>query len=62
MSNVILNLDCGTKVSDMRVDIDWSIHLRIAKSQALLWAARRVATQDLSAKLKNLGPTSSYTT
>jgi len=41
----ILNLGCGSKVSPMCVNIDWSIYLRLSRNPVAYWAARRVLNQ-----------------
>jgi SAM-dependent methyltransferase len=43
---MILNLGCGTKTSPRCVNIDWSIHLRIARNPLFFFGAQRLLSAE----------------
>ncbi len=42
---VLLNLGCGTKTSERAVNIDWSIHVRIARNPLAMAVASRILSR-----------------
>ena len=51
---VLLNLGCGTKTSERAVNIDWSIHVRVARSPLAMAIASRILSPTRVQALKSI--------